>query len=86
MALELASKSVIFHQKLEENDQIIDLVPSRVLPIPPPQRESELAARILGNSYIEGKKTRVFTDGLLGYALGVLECGDRLEYHIGISV
>ena len=31
MALELASKSVIFHQKLEKYDQIIDLAPSGVL-------------------------------------------------------
>ena len=43
MALELASKSVIFHQKLEEYDQILDLAPSRVLPHPscwvPAQKE-----------------------------------------------
>ena len=41
MALELASKSVIFHPKLKENDQIIDLVPSGVLPIPPPRKRTE---------------------------------------------
>ena len=38
MALELASKSVIFHQKLEEKDRIIDLPPSRVLPHPSMER------------------------------------------------
>ena len=31
MALELASKSCILYQKLAENDQIIDLAPSRML-------------------------------------------------------
>ena len=49
MALELASTSVIFHQKLTDIDQIIDLVPSRVLgAAPSPSKYSRCWAGLEG--------------------------------------
>ena len=47
------------------------------------QRESEL---VIPYSYILEKKGLVFSGGPLGDDLVVLECGNRLEYHIGISI
>ena len=48
LALELASESVIFHEKLTEKDQIINLTLSRALPLPPSGRNLNWEIAILG--------------------------------------